>query len=65
MPFNRMPEAGSLIAQIDTAMARADDIGDDMIRDLMPELRDMIDKVNAALRGIDALFGSKSRLRVW
>ena len=55
MPFNRMPEAGSLIAQIDTAMARADDIGDDMIRDLMPELRDMIDEVNAALREIDAL----------
>jgi|GEM_PF-2838117 len=55
MPFSRIPEISSLIATIDTAMARADDIGNDMIRDLMPDLRDAIDEINAALREVDAL----------
>ena len=47
MPFNRIPEITALISTIDTAMARADDIGNDMIRDLMPDLRDAIDEINA------------------
>lgn len=55
MPFSRIPEVTTLIATIDSAMARADDIGNDMIRDLMPELRDTIDEINAALREVDAL----------
>jgi hypothetical protein len=55
MPFSRIPEVTTLIATIDSAMARADDIGNDIIRDLMPELRDTIDEINAALREVDAL----------
>lgn len=55
MPFNRIPEITALISTIDTAMARADDIGNDMIRDLMPDLRDAIDEINAALREVDGL----------
>jgi hypothetical protein len=55
MPFNRIPEITALISTIDTAMARADDIGNDIIRDLMPDLRDAIDEINAALREVDGL----------
>jgi hypothetical protein len=55
MPFSRTQEINTLVSTIDTAMARADDIGNDMIRDLMPDLRDAIDEVNAALREVDAL----------
>jgi hypothetical protein len=55
MPFTRLQELGTLAASIDTAMARNDDIGMDMMRDLLPELRETIDDVNTALREVDAL----------
>ena len=55
MPFTRLQELGTLAASIDTAMARNDDIGMDMLRDLLPELRETIDDVNMALREVDGL----------
>jgi hypothetical protein len=55
MPFTRLQELGGLAASIDTAMARNDDIGMDMLRDLLPELRETIDAVNTALREVDGL----------
>ena len=55
MTFNRIPEITALITRIDSAMARADGAGNDAMRSLMPELREAIDDVNAALREVDAL----------
>lgn len=55
MPFTRMQEAAALATSIDTAMNRRDEIGMDMLRDLLPEIREIIDAVNAALREVDEL----------
>jgi hypothetical protein len=55
MPFTRLQELGALANAVHTAMDRNDDIGMDMLRDLLPEVRETIDSVNAALREVDGL----------
>lgn len=55
MPFTRMQEAATLATTIDTATNRRDEMGMDMLRDLLPELREVIDDVNAALLEVDEL----------
>lgn len=55
MNIDRIPEITALISKIDTAMARADGVGKDAMRNLMPELREAIDEVNTALREVDSL----------
>ena len=44
-----------LADSVDAAMARNDDIGMDMLRDLMPELREAIEGINTGLRDVDVL----------
>lgn len=55
MPFTRTHELARLADQIASAMKRGDDIGMDMLRDLLPDLRQTIDEVNLALREVDGL----------
>jgi hypothetical protein len=55
MPFTRLPELRTLAASIHSAMDRNDDIGMDMLRDMLPELRETIEAVNTALREVDGL----------
>lgn len=55
MPFTRLQEAATLAASIDTAMNRRDEVGMDMLRDLLPELREIIDDINAGLQEVDEL----------
>ena len=55
MPFTRLQDAQTLARKIDTAMNRRDEIGMEMLRELLPEIREMIDEVNASLREVDEL----------
>ena len=55
MPFTRLQELRTLAYGIHGAMDRNDDIGMDMVRDMLPELRETIEAVNAALREVDGL----------
>ena len=53
MPYTRLQELGALAEGIQKAFDRNDDIGMDMLRDTLPEVRETIDAVNAALREKD------------
>jgi hypothetical protein len=55
MPYTRLQELGALAEGIQKAFDRNDDIGMDMLRDTLPEVRETIDAVNAALREVDSL----------
>lgn len=61
MPFKRMQEAIALAAGLDSALSRRGETGMEMVRSAMPELRDLIDEVNAALHEVDDLLFSGLR----
>ena len=55
MPFTRLQDLSKLVNAIDTAMARHDEQGLVAIRDLLPNLHETVDAVNAALGEVEAL----------
>lgn len=55
MPFTRLQDLTKLVAAIDTAMARHDEQGLAMMRDLLPTIHETADAVNSALAEVEGL----------